>query len=112
MISIGKRKIMVAGCRRCGQIVQCRLVNAGSPGVELFLYLLFLTLAAVLLLGAYPWLAFLAGAVPFMYSGHRVRNRRVVCKMCGGDDIIPAESVAGQQMPNPNGLPIPSGPGR
>ena len=101
-----KRKKYIAGCRRCEEIVECRLVTGGHWIPELLLYLL--AVPAVLTACAYlgGW-GLLVGAIPFAYSHSRTRRRRPVCCQCGGEDVVPAESAAGGRMANPAGLAIP-----
>lgn len=61
---------LCAACERAGTP---RMVSPGNFGIELLLWFLFVL----------PGL---------LYSLHRATNKRRVCRYCGGDTMVPADS--------------------
>lgn len=81
-------------CMACGHIGEPKKLANGSFAVEIIIWAVFIVIAAST--------SFLILIAPLAYSLSRTFNKKLVCGLCKGQQIIPADSPNGKETINKN----------
>jgi len=83
-------------CTACGHVGEPKKIANGSFAVEIIIWTVFIAIAAST--------SFLILIAPLAYSLSRTFNKKLVCGLCKGTQIIPADSPNGKTLINQNNL--------
>lgn len=83
-------------CIACGHVGGPKKIANGSFAIEIIIWVIFIAIAASTSL--------LILIAPLAYSLSRTFNKKLVCELCKGTQIIPADSPNGKALINKNNL--------